>query len=374
MPPVKLTVRLVKGVKVTKDTILWDADLPGFYLRVSASGVKSFGVWYRVRGRAKRHSLGRYPVVQLQPARERAQEILSEARLRDEDITVTRDTFAGMVGRFIVGTAKRRADTSQAEYLRLLEKRVKPSAVGKMEARKVTRKDIRDLVNPIAAEAPVAANMFLKMLKAACRWAVTEELLLRDPTLGVDKPGDEKPRARVLSDDEIKTMWRAVEGHKRASYVRTLLLLGQRPTETALMERSEINGDVWVIPAEKHKGETVHVVPLPAFALEQIAGEGNRVFPHVKREATAKWFRGFRDKVGQEWMLRDLRRTCASGIARLGFTRDQVALVLGHELRSGGSVTAVYDRYARLEERRAALTAWNEYVRRLVFREPAGSQ
>jgi integrase len=68
----------------------------------------------------------------------------------------------------------------------------------------------------------------------------------------------------------------------------------------------------------------------------------------------------------EPWTPHDLRRTAASGMARLGFTRSTIALVLGHTMQEGGAVTGVYDRFDRMPERAAALEAWGAHVLALV--------
>ena len=55
--------RLVETLKCTegKGQIFWDTALKGFGVRVTASGVKSFILNYRIQGRQRRYTIGRYP-------------------------------------------------------------------------------------------------------------------------------------------------------------------------------------------------------------------------------------------------------------------------------------------------------------------------
>jgi integrase len=128
------------------------------------------------------------------------------------------------------------------------------------------------------------------------------------------------------------------------------------------------------------KGGRTHVVPLPPLALRILAdlrlvsGETPWVFVG-KRGASlannpARWTEVLRSASGLDFTLHDLRRTCATGCARLGSSESTVSRILGHKAVAGTiAVSGVYDRFDRLPEIRAALAAWSEYVESLVAGE-----
>lgn len=403
------------------ETIYWDRVVSGFYLAVygpsrrSAQGVRSFGVWYRVAGRARQRRLGRHPAVTLAAARDRAREILEAARVRGIDLggAPRAQTLEGVVEAFLVAAGRERPSTRAPSTLRLYRQQFDAYVAGEraavMPLDELRRRDVRDLVAALARRTPVTARRVLQLIRVACRWALREELIPRDPTFGVEKPGAEASRDRVLSDDELAALWRAAEdegtsimtapekrgaeprrrqveeiegGRQRAALFRLLILTACRTGETAALEWAEIDwaGKLWTIPAEHRKGQRgrrrPQIVPLSTYALAElerlraVTGAGRRAFPWAaadhKHWADPIARRGRALGVVRPWTPHDLRRTAATGLARLGVSRSTIALVLGHAMREGGAVTGVYDRFDRMPERAAALEAWGAHVAALT--------
>lgn len=382
MPRVKLTGTNVGRLPAGPEgmAIYWDTELPGFYLRVTS--VRTFGVWYRVRGRARRMGLGRWPVAKVKPTRKRAEAVLAAA-LQGEDLRTPRCTYdlEQLTHRYVEAHVENLSTTTTRDYLRILKRHVSPAAVARRPAAQLERAELRTWLEAIAARTPVMANRVFQLMRAVFRWAVREELLKEDPSLGIQRPRREAPRERVLSDGELKGLWLALDDEpaQPATVVRMFILLGQRYTETVLMRWADVDleGKVWRIPGEVRKGGRFHVVPLPAVVVQLLqdlrvhVGETERVFPGVYVTNPSKWFVPLRDRLvtttgGQKWTCHDLRRTCATGLARTGASRNTIALVLGHETREGGAVTGVYDRFDRLPERAAALNAWATHVQQLA--------
>jgi integrase len=128
------------------------------------------------------------------------------------------------------------------------------------------------------------------------------------------------------------------------------------------------------------KGGRTHVVPLPPLALRILADlrQVSRETPWVfvgKRGASlannpARWTEALRKESGLDFTLHDLRRTCATGCARLGASESTVSRILGHKAIAGTiAVSGIYDRFDRLTEIRAALSAWASYIEALVTGE-----
>lgn len=427
------TLAAVDGAK----TIWWDRTAPGFYLAVYPpssrfpQGVRSFGVWYRVRGRARDVRLGRHPAVSLASARDRAREIVEAARVKRVDLggTPRGSTLVGVVEAFIAAARQEqprtRTDSTLAGYEQMLKADVRTARAGRMPLDDLRRADLRGLLRARAATAPAAATNLRRLLVAAGRWGMREEILDRDPMAGLEAVGNSSTRARVLRDEEIEILWRACAEEavaktsaaidrgrgrggakwtrerkveeleaaaQRAALVRILLLTGQRSGETAMMEWPEIAADwkLWHIPPEHRKGQRgrrlAHVVPLSAAARAELQGIkpantpsnkkrplAGRVFPWAAANHR-HWVDPLRDRARSlglvdHWTPHDLRRTAASGMARLGATRSTIAFVLGHVVQEGGAVTGVYDRFDRMPERAAALETWGKHVLRLVKAE-----
>ena len=265
----------------------------------------------------------------------------------------------------------------------------------------MSRGELRVFLEGIARKTPIRANRVLALVRAAFRWGAREELIERDPTAGLQRPRPERPRERVLADGEIEKLWAALDeiatgsqdpvlgtGKKVprlavASAVKLLLLLGTRRSETLNMRWEDIDerAQTWTVPGAFRKGGRTHVVPLPPLALRILAdlrreceGGGSWVFAG-KRGASlannpARWTEFVRKTSGLDFALHDLRRTCATGCARLGASESTVSRILGHKAVAGTiAVSGIYDRFDRLPEIRSALVAWASYLSALVAGE-----
>jgi integrase len=204
-------------------------------------------------------------------------------------------------------------------------------------------------------------------------------------------PTREQARDRILTDHELRWLGRACAagGRPFGPLVRLLILTAQRRDEVACLERAELDLDKrsWTMPREKAKNNRTHPVHLSASAIEvlnSIPGVGvNFVFTstgstpvsgfsRAKRRIDEAMLTAKREEMGEKcdpipgWILRDLRRTAATGMARLNFPPHVVDKVLNHASGTIRSVAPVYNRFEYLEERRAALEAWGRYVENLV--------
>jgi integrase len=302
-----------------------------------------------------------------------------------------------LVKDYIESGEGRRSPATNGDYRRTLKAVVQDSPLGHQAAQQVARGEVRAFLEIIARKTPIRANRILALVRAALRWGLREELIERDPTAGLQRPRPERPRERVLADEEIKRLWESMDvlaagatdpvlenGKKAprfvvAGAVKLLLLLGTRRSETLNMRWSDIDerAQTWTIPGAFRKGGRTHVVPLPHLALRilgdlrPVSGATPWVFVG-KRGASlannpARWAEILRAAAGLDFTLHDLRRTCATGCARLGASESTVSRILGHKAIAGTiAVSGIYDRFDRLPEIRAALVAWASYVETLV--------
>ena len=163
-------------------------------------------------------------------------------------------------------------------------------------------------------------------------------------------------------------MWAGAKDDPWGRYVRFLLLTAVRRTEAAGMRRSEISGDLWIIPASRMKAKAEHVVPLSAAALG-LLGAANGEFVFTTDGVTPiSGFSKFKREFDRacplpHWTLHDLRRTARSLMSKAGVNKDIGERCLAHVI---GGVSGVYDRYAYLEQKRAAFDALAAEVARIV--------
>ena len=269
MPTLKLTQAAVERLKPpTSGRIeVWDSQLPGFGLRISDTGRKTWQAFYRVQRRMVREKLGTVAQIpNVAAARELARQSMTKARSganpvedrrrkeeeerhqTEAEETRKKNTLAASIDRYL---GERPVDKSRrpmrAEYLaetaRTLDKNVKQSALGKLPLEEITSDDIKRLVRGIAKDAPSQANHTLAYLRAMLGWGVDEGLIERNPAAGVKMPAQKVERERALNDEEIRSFWLACNeiGWPFGQLAQLLLLTAQRRDELAHATWSEFD-------------------------------------------------------------------------------------------------------------------------------------
>ena len=177
-------------------------------------------------------------------------------------------------------------------------------------------------------------------------------------------------------------MWTGAEklGWPFGPIVKLLILTGARRNEIGRLRWSEIEGDAIKLAGERTKNREEHIIPLAQPAVEIIASLphiGNTyVFTTTGVTPVSGWskVKEALDKAAgglPDWRLHDLRRTCATGLQRLGFSLQVIEAVIGHVGGSRSGVVGVYQRHAFGPEKRQALVAWAREVERIAGGKPA---
>jgi integrase len=425
LPVESLTDARVRNAVPPKTGILelWDGKTSGLCFRVMKSGIRSWTFRYRPHSGAafRRVTLGRYPALSLVEARAAAERVRDRVRAGADPQQEKRTdrealraapealTFDALADLYIERYAKRQKASWKNDqgYLRA---NARP-AWGQRNATTITSQDAARLLFHVVAVAPISANRLRSVLVKLFGWACDSALLSSNPMLGVKKPHREgKGKTRTLNDQEIKVLWRALEKAKAApgivAALKTLLLLGQRPGEVAGMAASELHhlDDIraahWELPPSRMKARRAHVVPLPPLAREIVVTELTRLrdaTPETKPEFVFASKFADRARLARHSLSQalgriiveidesgddadtvanlkadrptphDLRRTLATGLARLGIPRDDRLAVLAH---SYGDVHEIYDQYERLPQKRAALDIWERHLRKVIADQP----
>jgi integrase len=397
----KLTTTFVEKIKPPAHRVeIPDTMLPGFYLVLQPSGHRSWCVRYRHAGRTRKYTLGRVEVLPLALARDRAREALQGvAAGRDPAVERKRarageqDLVSHIVALFIerhVRANLRARSVEGAEHL--LKRHVLPT-FGNRRIQEITRRDIVALLDSIVDDGKaVTANRTLSVLSKMFGWCVERSILETSPCMGVKRPAVEISRDRVLSDDELALVWQAADrlGYPFGTFAQLLVLLGQRRSETAGMRWSEITGTVWTIPGERTKNGWTHEVPLSAFA-QALLAKTPRIansdfvltldgiapisgFATIKRQIDAQMLAVTRGSDNPAWRFHDLRRSLASGLARLGQPIHIIEAVLNHRSGVISGVAAIYNRHQYLDEKRAALEQWARHLKQLADRDGNASE
>jgi integrase len=387
-----LTTRTVESIKPTGvRQEIPDGLLRGLYLVVQPlpSGSKSWAVRYRHNGRPRKHTLGNYPMLDLSRARDAgATALRANAEGRDpgqekqQAQSELPDTVGAVVAEFIANHVKRknRASTAAATE-RLFKLHVLPHWRDRL-IKSITRRDVHALLDRvIAGGSPIAANRTFGAIRTLFGWALSRDIVETLPTAGVERPTKEKSRDRILSDAELKDVWHAAAkvGFPFGPLVQLLILTGCRRNEIAGLRWSEVDLDqaVIVLPAERTKNGVQHEIPLSASAIAILKSlpriDGSDFVLTTNGEAASSDFGKKKDKLDAllpsdmlDWRLHDLRRSCASGMAKVGIALPVIEKCLNHIGGSFAGIVSVYQKHTFAEEKRRAFDAWARHVEGLV--------
>jgi integrase len=390
------------------------------------SGAKSFVVRYRLNGKPQKLTLGRWlppedrkkattdpqvgDPISLASARKLAADtMLHVSRGRDpvaarrEDKQAKRqavaDTFEAIGIEYLKRecgmklnaegnpTFDRSKKRSGHEQHRMLKRQVFPTLGGK-PITEIKRSDIIRLLDRLAdgelrndegdliTGGVVAADRCLAIIRKVMNWHAVRSDDFHTPIvrgMARTKP-KEHARDRVLSDDEIRMVWKTAEEGAGVfdRYLQFVLLTAVRRSEASDLDRSEIDGTTWTIPAVRYKTKIDFVVPLSAAALDVLKKlpeiQGCKfVFSTNGKNPISGWTKfnaEFHQRCGvKDWTIHDLRRTARSLMSRAGVAADHAERCLGHVI---GGVRGVYDRHEFFDEKKQAFEALAALIDRIV--------
>jgi integrase len=396
MPRINLTPAFVaKAPAPTADRIVyWDTKLSGFGLVVMAKGQRSYVLQYRnALGNSRRMKIP--DGLSLDQARKEATKYKGDVARGGDPLGEKKRTIAEAKAR-----AKVEANTLQAvaedffadtgdtggARLRTLGQRqamfkrdIFPT-LGDRPISEITRGEIRDLIKSIERNSGGrSSHQAHGYLKALLNWYATKDDDFRSPIVkGMSsfKPS-KHVRNRVLSDDEIRAIWKGTEpkGDRADTYgalVRFVLLTAARRNEAALMTWSEVDGDDWTIPAERYKTGITHLVPLSAAARAILAGLPKfKGCAYVFTSTGQKHLNNFSHdqtdlklKTGtSDWTLHDLRRSARTLMSRAGGNVDHAERALGHVM---GSIRGTYDHHEYRNEKLRVFEALAAQIEHIV--------
>jgi integrase len=374
----RLTAKAIENIKPTAQRReIPDPGCAGLYLVVQPSGRKAWAVRYRFAGQPRKLTLAGFP--DLVDARAAAVEALKAVRngtdpAQGRVVPGNGDTVRVLAADFVKRHVAKKRDKTIGQYSYIINTILLP-AWGSRNVRDIRKRDIVELLDTVAETRPVLANRTLAVVSKFYRWMAERDIIEANPVTGVKAPADEVARDRVLSDEEIKSLWATLDNLRSkplAACLRVLLLTGQRRSEVAKMRRAELTPDGWLIPASRTKAGREHLVPLPAKVLDLLpTGDEELVFGSLGSFSRPKLKIDALMKPDVPWRIHDLRRTAASGMARLGIRPDIVERVLNHA--TGSQVARVYNRHTYHLEKAHALATWADHVFTLISDEPVAA-
>ena len=382
MPSVRLTARTVPSLQAPPAGQMdyFDSALPGFGVRVSVSGRRSYILLYRHLGRLRRWTIGRHPQLSLAEARGMARRALAELAQGKDPASRKLEArhsgdFKSLVQSFLDANSQRLRPKTLKEWNRLLEREILPE-LGRLAPHEITRAHIRGLSRRIAQRAPVVGNRTYELIRRIYSWAVSEDLIGVSPCYGLKKPSEERSRERVLNAGELRQIWEALEQERPiiASVFRLLFLTGARRGEVlgARWADIDLQQKLWTISTTKMKRQ--HVLPLSVKAIEvlgflrPLAGHSEWIFVGPTGKAISspqKAKARIQNRSGVQFTIHDIRRTVSTGLASIGVSSEIISAILNHA-PGGPAATRIYNRYQPLPEMRAALERWAAHLERIV--------
>jgi integrase len=363
----------------------------GLAIRVAPSGVKTWDLAYRVAkgGPQRRLSLGSVADVSLEQARARAFELTSEARqgcdlIAEENQARDDLTVAELITRYLTGAVTGRLRTA-TEVGRTLRRVLGPIAA--KNAASVHRRDLARLFDEIAfhGHEPAAAKA-RQMTNSMFRWAKERGYLDLNPVDGAPRYSGGAPRERVLSPDEIRTLWSWLPTSSLApalvDIARLEICIGARSGEIAGMrvEEFDTSGETWLwtLPAERAKNEKERVTPIIGMAREIITQRlieaDNLLFlsstgVEINSALLAQHLLYCRDQFPvAHFTAHDLRRTVASEMAAMDIPFETIAMTVGHTTGEKATRTLVrhYVHNDMVARKKYALEAWDQRLRAIL--------
>lgn len=357
----------------------------GFAIRVMPTGKKSWQMVYTFEGTRKWLRLGSYPALSLSKAREKFRKMRSilaegkdpgeatrtKARERRDAWTVDKlcDEFLEKYCQ-----VKKRPRSAREDKLNL-KRDVRP-VWGKRKARDIRRGDVVALLDVIVKRgAGVQANRTLACVRKMFAWALEREVVESNPAAGISKPATESPKERNLDLAEIVTVWQNMDarqdvpkGVKQA--LKLVLLTGCRPGEILDARWEQLDGEWFELPSTNTKTKRPYRVYLSTLA-KQIAGEPGTGLIVTKEDGSplpvytlSYWLRRCKHFGAEPWSSHDLRRTCATQLAKMGTAPHVTQRILHHA--QTGTMGRVYDQYTYAKEIATALEAWSRKLQGLL--------
>jgi integrase len=377
-----MTVRTAEP-PVSGSVTLWDTSVRNFGLRITSTGARSFII---LIGSGRRQVIGRWPTISLAQARSKAKQIFAERTLgRYQPRTIA---WEAARGEFLSHAKAKNRPTTFAEYERILNRYFPFTGA----LHDITKDDVAQRLARICASSQ--RDHALVCLRVFFRWAVSRGHLNADPTAGLQRT-KLPPRARLLTDDEIRSIWRAcnhVEDRRPddvslspigdriprspaafPTIVKLLILTGQRRNEIASLRAEFIKDGVCTLPSALTKNKREHAIPLGACAVSILSSHASKaglLFPaRGSREAPFNGWSKSKAALDRQlagtvdpWTLHDLRRYYASTMARLGVKQEVTERLLNHRSGIISGISAVYTLHDFQPEMRAAIEKYDRFL------------
>lgn len=351
-----------KGQRTVRDTLL-----SGFAVRVSQGGSKTFIVVYGQH--RKQVTIGRYPIVSLSEARQKAKELLYQVTVYGEE--GKKVTWDEAVESFLKHKQLELRQSTVYGYKNLLRRNFAFSGI--------YLKDIQTGV--VVGELDKIRTQSEKThaytaIKVFFNWCIDRQYIKSNPLARVKKPKVPTARDRVLTDEELKLVWEACHDlGKYGAIVRLLIITGQRCNQIGRLQERWIKGSKIEFPAEVMKNGEPHSIPYGRLSKIVISGvdaiEGYYFAPEgLVGHPFSAWSKN-KKKLDEmiaidPWTLHDLRRTWSTNAARLDIPPHITDRILSHTTGTLSPVARIYNRWKYEDEMVEAVNRMDSHIIELI--------
>jgi integrase len=381
---VKLTDSAISKLRLPpgKDEIItFDSDLSGLGVRLRASGSKTWVFQYKLGSQHRRITLGKFPALHPTQARKTAAKLHAEVKLGNDPAAIkaakqgrAAETVGAILKTYLTRRRGQIRDSSLAEIERHLQRNLAPLHGARLD--QLDRRTIAAQLARLTHEAgPIQANRTRASLSKFLNWCLAEGLTESNAALHTNK-NPEKSRDRVLSDQELREIWFALDDDGDYSAIlKMLILTAQRASEIADLRWSEINldRDIIVLPSIRTKNHRVHIVPITTSVRAILEARPRREGRDFVFGVGERGFSGWsKSKVRLDsvlnigpFVVHDIRRSVATHMSEIGIPPFHVEAVLNH-VSGTSSVAKIYNRNTFEGEKTQALTRWAEHLAALI--------
>lgn len=395
MPTVPLTDTTVRNAKpAAKPSKLYDGK--GLFLLVTPNGGKWWRLKYRFNNKEKLLSLGTYPDVSLELARQRRDNARGElasgndpsavkASQKIEALNDAASTFEAVAGEWLSKRPKNLASSTLSKYRMILKNDLLPW-LGKRPLKEITTPEVLRVIRRVESRgANELAHRAMWLARKVFQYAISEGRLSSNPAVNLTdalEPVVVKHHAAITEPKQVAELLRAIDGYTGTFTVKCAMqiapLLFVRPGELRQAEWAEIDLDKaeWNIPAERMKMRLPHLVPLSTQAvsilreLHPLTGHGRFVFPSMRtgeRAMSDNTVNAALRRLGYSademtgHGFRAMARTILDEV--MGMRPDFIEHQMAHAVKDPNG--RAYNRTSHLPERRKMMQQWSDYMDKL---------
>jgi integrase len=341
----------------------------------------------------KRITFGQYPAMSVAAAREQAEKYHAQVKLggdpqqeKADSKARSDETFEACMKLYL---ERRRTEgklraSSYGEIERHLVKNL--AALHGLHIAKLDRRAIALELGRLTNGSPVQANRTRASLLKFLNWCAGEGFIDSNPATFTNK-NPEQARDRVLSNSELRKIWGALPEGDFGDIIKLLALTGQRRDEIAQLRWDEIDLDhaIITLPPIRTKNGRQHMIPLAAKARGILTPRWERREPDralvfgVGQCGFSGWV-NCKKRLDDEiklphWVIHDLRRAVATGMAEIGVQPHIIEALLNHVSGTRAGTAGIYNRATYEAEKATALARWDQHLMAVIDgREPTSQR